>query len=371
MEYIVNLFKLDFIDDICRLPVDEVLLQSKEFSRVGGVELSNLPGAFDLLKKHGKKVVLAWDHLIKDNDIEKQQVEFERIINSIDSVRILDPGLGAYLQQNFPQVKLQLSLEHGSFNSLAIEGWLQALKPQVERVVLSPQIPSKTISRIVQTVSTGIEVLIYGELEMFYSRRKLLPSEEQTQSLTISSDDRPGQKNRIIQTSKGTIVYYDRTLNLSSKVSAIIKEGIQYLRLEGYSGEQLDWIKQYLNQTPRNRQISVAEDPIRETSGFYEKNLTDKLFRNLTNRHLSEEAERKIGSVLESVKNEYTVLLLQSEIDLPCTIKIISPEGKNVERKVDELTDLKMQSSTDKALAGIYQIPWIKFAVPGSLVTLL
>jgi hypothetical protein len=355
-----------------KLPITEILLQTRSFCRCGGIEDHDLATVTGILKQSGKRIVLAWDCLSKDREINEAAGKLERFIKQFDAIRFLDPGIGSFLKTNFPDCELELSLEHGSFNKHAILSWIKTFLPQLTRVVLSNQLPFFVIESLRSLITVEMELLGYGPLEIFYSRRKLLTkqlvsSNRFSNKLTLASDDRPNQKNQVFQTEKGTIVYYDKRLNIFEHHNEIGMAGINVLRLE------------YLYQDELKQLVEILEDPNWVKSlglqkqgefiqGFFDNNLSHKLFTELSNKHLIFQKETQAGVILETVKQHYCIIRLDQPTTLPQSIEICTPDGKNIRSVLIEIMDLKGQNHIRKVKPGVYQFSWIKYATPGSVI---
>ena len=374
MKSVVNLRDLADLKTVCNLPVSEILVQCDDFSRFGGVDFSNLAETAAIIKSSGKRCTLSWDCLAKNSELNNQFLKLKPIIDTFHSIRFLDPGVGQLLQAKSPDMKLQLSLEHGSLNRIAIQQWVDTFLPQLEKVILSPQLPLKALSSIEIDPAVGKEILLFGPLEMFYSRRKLLENQNPSRDLLkktmqIASDDRPTQKSCILQTSNGTIAFYDRQLNLFNTAEDIAKTGISEVRVEYVNKGQLKQIISFF-QNDAQETPAAENASLHETRGFIQKNLTDRLFGALSNPYLKKESEFKVGTVLESVKHSYSVIRLQQEIELPSSLNFVTPEGKKVTKEFISLKDLKNNDYCGNVPKGVYLAAWTKFVVPGSMIIL-
>ncbi len=375
MDTIINLRNTHHLQAICSSPINWVLLQSETFSRFGGLPDESLKDTISQLKRNRKKVVLAWDYLAKDDEPLSSLEFFKSLSEKIDFVRFLDPGLGKTLARLFPDVKLQLSLEHGSLNRYSVEYWTDIFKPSLERVVLSSQLPLATLESIRSSIPIVIEILGLGSIEIFYSRRRLLsshlrPSDILDSNSYVASLDRPDQFNKIIQTSKGTIVFYDKPLNIFNRIPEIKKAGIDSLRIELYQNEHFNAVSGFFKKS--NWPHALAECGIRDSfEGFLHSNETHQLFERLTNPIIRNEIENKIGVVFESVKNSHIVIEFTKQIRLPGDFRFISPEDKKINHRIEKIKDLKGNEYSDSLQPGIYIIPWVKYVVPGAIIRLI
>lgn len=374
MNYCINLWDEDAAEILVNLPIAEVLLQTGSFSRSGGIDDSSLNPVIAKLKRSGKRVVLAWDCLAKDSHIEEASNKLKSLLHlhQIHSIRFLDPGIGCYLKSKFPECKLELSLEHGSFNLHAILGWIKCLQPQLTRVVLSNQLPILSIAALRSQIPVEVELLGYGPLEIFYSRRKLINDQPVTHTqtdtkLALASDDRPKQANSVFINDMGTTIAYDKWINLFGYHDQIIQAGVNVLRLEYRFRNELKQLIDIFNDPDWVRRLGNFSQTT-FVQGFFEKNISHHHFDQLTNQYLVTEKQNQAGIILESVKHDFCILRLDKPTTLPQSITITSPEGRKIQAELRELMDLRGQRHLLEAKQGVYQISWIKYVSPGSVI---
>jgi collagenase-like PrtC family protease len=373
MNHTINLRCLNDLEIIGNLPVSDILVQIEGFSRYGGVKPGDCPQIIDRIVSKQKKAVLALDSLFCESELEHKVQELKPYLSKFNSIRFLDPGLGRLISSMFPETKLELSLEHGSLNRSAIQGWIGSYASGLSKIILSSQLPLETIRSLVADIPLPVEILGFGPLEMFYSRRKLLEGFGNTDDSAVSdwkiaSADRPDQLNQIYQTDRGTIAFYDKILNILSFRGKLGDLGVHSIRLEYQTDRQLQQIMEILNKSSclSNQGFKIEED---QTKGFIEDNQTHQHFIKLTNHHLDKSREKKVGSVLESVKNQYTAFQLDRNLTLPASVTFISPEGRDIPHQMFKVSDLKNKTYSGVLEPGIYRIDWIKYAVASSIIT--
>ncbi len=372
MKYSINLRSHADIKLLEDFPVSDVILQSNEFCRSGGIESDKLEDSIQQLKYKNKRVILAWDCLAKDEEIVQSKDLLKSIISELDAIRFIDPGIGSFLQSEFPETDLEFSLEHGYLNTPAIVNWLKLFLPQLKKTVLSLQLPLTAIKSIHPEIPVVTELLGSGPIGIFYSRRSLLPQKLTVQrqvisQTTIASDDRPEEKNPILTSSKGSLVFYNKPLNIFGIHDELEDAGIDYLRLEYLYHVELmaiaDSVREYgWMQAMKRRNKESATD------AFLLNNPTDNLFNRFKNEYLEENSKNKIGIVVVSVKPRYCLISLDMPIKLPQHVQFISPEGKTVKVILEKLEDLKGKMHTANIEPGVYLTSWLKFVVTGSLV---
>ncbi len=370
MKYTINLRCATHLDLLQNLPISDVLLQSALFSRSGGMDGNELKKTISQVKKTGKKCVLSWDCLAKDDELTNSVSELEPYIKDLDAIRFTDPGTGVFLMKTYPDIRLEFSLEHGSLNKQAVNAWVDRFEQKLQKVVFSVQMPLDVISSIIPTLRAETEILAAGIINIFYSRRPLLGMRTDfnlEKELSIASDDRPNQWNPVMETAKGTTVFYDKPINIFSMHDKLQKAGLDYLRVEYLYHREL---RTFSDSVSRKgwQQATLSYKQGESIKAFLASNPTNRLFSRLKNAYLSEKTEEKIGSVIEAVKPKHCLIKLDVPLSLPAKINFISPERKTIAATLDNLRDLKGTEYQNSIDPGIYLCKWHKYVVTGSFI---
>ncbi len=370
MKYTINLRCVSHLTHLRNLPVSDVLLQADPFCRSGGMELKELKESIFSLKDMGKKCVLSWDCLVKDDELSKSISLLEPFVDHLDSIRYSDPGIGGLLIDIYPDLDLELSLEHGSLNKYAVKSWIEHYKHKLKKVIFSLQMPLDVISTIAPTLRVDTEILAAGPVNIFYSRRSLLGLDSDhgsSKAFTIASDDRPNQLNPIFATAKGSSVFYDKPVNIFSIEEKLHKAGIDYLRFEYLYEHELKEFSECVSQQGW-RQATLSYNKDNSIEAYLLNNPTHELFSRLKNKFLTEKNEEKEGLVIEAVKPKYCLINLDVSLNLPIEVKFISPERKTIVAKLDVLHDLKGVEYQNNIKPGTYLCKWHKYVVTGSFI---
>ncbi|MBT4289373.1 MAG: hypothetical protein HOD92_18770 [Deltaproteobacteria bacterium] len=348
--------------------IDEVLIQTKRFSRVGFIEDKDLDECFLKLKKSNKTLILDWNTLVKDSEIEVIKLHLLKVADKIDVIRFLDPGVGLLLKEILPQKELHFSMEFGNFNAWGIKNWVNCFNPQLTRIILSNQLPLAEIRKI--DVDIEIEIQGCGRIELFYSPRKLIHRSLNQSSDSISllgaSEDRPTQISPLIENDSGTFMFYDKDLFILDGLSF---EDIcpDYIRLELYHLDQFEMLAQTFPEPGWVKKLAKTLTS-KTTRGFYRVNKSHAPLQRLTNKHIKKESEAKVGVILESVKKQHMIVEILKELMLPAQILFCSPEGKQVESTVRKVENLSGTVIEENIQPGYYKLPWIKHVVPASVL---
>lgn len=366
MNFNINLKSFSDLDFIKDFPVSSVLLQTKLFSRTGNIEIEEIAEILPELQLRNIRCVLAWDIVAKDEEIDNHLVLLNPLVKKCNTIRVLDPGIALALKENFSNIEIEFSFEHSGLNHISVVEWLNSLGSTVKKVILSGQTPIPDLKEICSYLSIETEVLGYGPIEIFYSRRRLLEGIENEPDLKLASRDRPSQLNPVICKALGTTVFYDKYLNILPFMNELEAIGIDWIRFEYLTLNDLQIIRELLT-TRKNSAFSSSEG-FDETKGFITQNTTDELFKKLTNAHLSGSIEKKIGVILESAKNRFCIVRLDEPMTLPKSLRLISPEGYDLKFTLSSVHNLMGDQIKSHITPGVYRIEWLKYAVTGSLI---
>ncbi|MCP4755634.1 MAG: hypothetical protein GY866_32625 [Proteobacteria bacterium] len=374
MKYVLNLGDTTYLPIVENIAIDEILLQTQSFSRTGRMNDQELSPCLSGLIKAKKSVTLNWDVLCSDRNLEEMGEVFADYSDRIEAVRFMDPGVGWYLKENYPELKLQFSMEQGHPNQIGVLNWIDIFSSNLSRIILSNQIPISVVKSIRQKIEIEMELLGLGGMEIFYSARSLLQpyggkkKGEQIET-SVASEDRPRQLSRVVQNKHGTLMYYDKELKLTDVLEDVEDAGIDLLRLELYEESHYRSLEKIL--AGKNRMETFTTDGREKTTkGFFQANRTHKLLEKLTNRFLQDEKRNRIGVVLEAVKNSFTLIELQKDVLLPAAAVFLSPEGKIIHYRIEIVKDLWKKEFRHSVSSGYYLLPWIKYAVPMTLIKL-
>ncbi|MBT3225770.1 MAG: hypothetical protein HN580_01990 [Deltaproteobacteria bacterium] len=372
MDYVLNLGNKEHLEMVTRIPVKEVVIQARSFSLYGSISDIDLHDTLNILKLHGKRITLQWDTLCQDGEIESLANLFADYSKNIPAIRFVDPGVGAYLKRRFPDHQLQFLMWDGHQNRTGISEWIQIFQPNLQRVILSNQIPKRMIEKLRQDTKIPIEIKGLGRMQLFYSPRKLLHNNlpqklDGHPDITTASNDRPSQFFSVKETRQGTAIFNDKDLYLLDELQEIQEIGVDYLGMELYTTEQYQLIEECFGRPGWVDEVKTFwKSPL--TSGFFIQNKTDALLTRLTNAYLKDEKQYQLGSVLESLKNVHTLLHLSQNLVLPQQVVFVTPERKKVRFEITKLYDLKGILHQGKIDEGFYRLPWIKYVVPASLM---
>lgn len=337
--------------ELCRENrVMEAILGHKDFSRTGtlGDEVMALAEyGFSL----GLKMVFEWDVLMTENDFE-EKIELLKKFNfqHISAIRVQDPGALEYCLEH-TEFPIQLVLENGNHNLIGIKKWEDYVGPRLERLILSIEIPEVSLTEYIQELKTPVEILTLGPILLFYSPRKLLsalqaPAEEIWAS--GASEESPHKGFPLLENQHGTLMFHIKDQSLL--------EYTENLKLMNLAYARIDLRRQDFRLLENVSRLVMGEveelAKIREhytvetTKGYFHVNKTDVLFPKLKNQRLLSRDESFVGEILDVQAKNYFAMLVKNNHSLKTgdSLKIISPQGKEIFLTIDRLRDSTFDS---------------------------
>ena len=137
-------------------------------------DLEEIKKAIEYAKLRGVKVHLAFNTLIKNNEIDealelaKKAYEF-----GIDAIIVQDLGLATQLIKLFPDLPIHASTQ---MTAHSLNGVLELQKLGFKRVVLARELTCNEIQNICQNTNVEIECFVHGALCISYSGQCLFSS---------------------------------------------------------------------------------------------------------------------------------------------------------------------------------------------------
>ncbi|MDH5560123.1 MAG: U32 family peptidase [Deltaproteobacteria bacterium] len=356
-----------------KLPLEEVRLQSLLFSRSGQITEDDIGRCLIELHQANKKIVLEWNLLLGDSEIQALEETFAALVPHLSAVRFSDPGLGLFLAERYPNIPLHFELGQRCLNVPGVLGWSKTFGDSLKRLILSNQLPISSVGEIRLGTNLEIELLGLGRIEVFYSERKLLSShfgmrDEGWLETQAASEDRPKQVSDFFEGPNGTLMYYDRDLFILDYLDEIEKAGVDLLAMEFYQESQYQWLSELIGEQDWVSDLKKRW-PKKTTKGFYKTNQTHKPFSRLTNKHLRQAKPRQLAFVMESVKDSHVVIEVTKNFVLPFDTNIVTPEGKKFSYCLRTAKRLNGMETATNLSPGFYILPWIKYAVTSSILT--
>lgn len=187
-------------------------------------------------KKHGIKVYVTLNILIKDQEFEalKDELDFMSTLG-IDGLIVQDPGLILLLKKYYPQFKLQTSTQ-GSVYGLYGTRFFQDLG--FERVVLPREMSVGEIQEIADQTDVELKIFCHGALCYAYSGQCLMSSMIGGRSGNRGLCAQPCRKVYKLYNDQGKMLKEGyllslKDLNTLPHIDEIIASGADSLKIEG------------------------------------------------------------------------------------------------------------------------------------------
>jgi putative protease len=219
---------------------DAVYLGARAFSARGyasNFSEEELEEAVDYAHLRGVKIYVTVNTLLKEDEMECALILLSRLREiGVDAVIVQDLGLISLAREYFPDLPLHASTQMTLHNS---EGVKFVKNLGIKRVVLSRETSLEDIKRIKERSGAEIEVFIHGALCISYSGQCLLSSLIGGRSGNRGYCAQPCRKKyrlycegKQIKT-EGNYLLSPKDLNISPRIGALIKAGIDSFKIEG------------------------------------------------------------------------------------------------------------------------------------------
>jgi len=351
----------------------EVLLETRRLSRFGQLELESAVGMIDPLREMGQRVVVAWDLLPRDAEIADALQVLQRL-RAADAVLVRDAGAALAVRAQFPNWPLQLNLEAGNHNDLGVRAWARRLAPQLERLVISNEVPVPVVASWPRIEGVELETQVLGPVLMFHSPRFLLsPHLGLEPGAWVERVWEPEDKKRpfpVLENRHGTFLFYEKLLCLLQEHERLDQAGVSVGRLDLRGTNHAAMTRAVVDylRDPGSAALDRlrAQLGVRTTRGFFKSNRTDRQFKRLKHHHKEPPGCVNVGEVLETRKKRYMVVRLEQPIAVEQELVVINPEGLTLEDRVHWLADLSGFEKTRIAHAGIWIMNHVRRASAGS-----
>ena len=366
---------------------DEYIVGTKSLSRFG---LWSDDDLVSFLSSSSQKFTLEWDVWQTEREFDQAIASFEKLpLSKITAVRAQDPGVIEYLKQEKPNLKIHLDLQHSFHNIESIKTFCHYLGEQVERVLLSQELPLSKVLEVQENLNVPVELLGLGRIALFYSPRKLLAPhyfdsddkiEQQFHSKEFieamaNSEETAHKGFPVLENQHGTFMFAVKDLCLLDQIEKL-KE-IPFLRLDLRFLKEPNLTKDIValarNEKGGDFESFKNQYPNEIMRGFFNVNKTDILFKKLKNKHIVREDEGFVGKILELNKDHYLILDIKknwSKLKEGQELKGQSPEGKEKTFLLKSLKSLKGQKLNSVESKRLVMIDYKSGLGPGSTIYL-
>ena len=369
--------KADF--EIClNEALEEIIFEHHSLSCLGELDTKSVLEMLGHWKKAGRKALLQWD-LIHDEAAfqEATSVLKELPLEEFYAVRVQDLGAANWLRNHYSHLKIQWIVEGSNHNLKGLMRWSEFLKPQLDRMILSSEIPETILQQCITKLTQDCEILGIGSVNLFYSPRHLLSplkanEEETTKTIraSISTEETPHLKLETVESRHGTFLFHDRDLFLLEHFSKLEELGLKFFRLD-LRNSGMNWLPTILKLNPKDKEAikkMKKKWPRKTFQGFFRANRTDKALARMKNPFRVNNSFRPVAEVLEASKNHHLALQIKQSIKAGIQLWGVTPEGRTLELDTNQMTDIKKNLIESALPDQIVMIRHVKFAVPKTLV---
>ncbi len=331
----------------------EVILEPRELSRMGRLNREELIGLAKLSLESGLSPILSWDILMTESLFKKAEVYLKDLpLDIFSAIRVQDPGAVEFLKSHYPNIPIHLILETGHHNFESISGWIEHLGDQLKRIVLSLELPQKTLKVFLSKIPCETELLGLGRILLFYTPRNLLsPSfnlREEFAEVTGASSETPHKDFPIVENRHGTFMYHPKGHSLLDHAFELREMGLSFLRFDFRSEDCLSLLEKVGPILKSGIDFSSVKNYFSQKciQGFFKANKSDVLFKKLKNHRIQRKDENYLGEVVEVVKKNYVAILLKNQkekIYLNDELEFKTPEGKIKTQKIHFLRNALLE----------------------------
>jgi putative protease len=350
-----------------------------ETSRKGTFGFEDLPEVIDKLGGN-EYIILEFDTLPNLEQLES----FKVLINELNvyqkkiRIRVQDLGVAELFFKD-GHFDLELNLETGHHNWDAIHGHVKYFGEKLKKVILSYELSFdelKKFSSELKKLEIESELMIIGEILLFYSPRKLLTRIEAldlseskfVNSVRADSLESAHKNFRIDENKHGSFMYHPKVLDLSSRIELLNQTNLTHYRLDlNLSHKLIGELIQGVNEA-QNLKLDLDRET---TRGYFENNKSDVLFKKLKNKY-SNRTEQYIGKVISIKKKSFLMIKIDGEFELKQDqlVSFLSTEGKVREIKVSLIRDLEKAQIPGAKPGKIVLLDYVSGFGPGSIIEL-
>ncbi len=299
----------------------------------------------------------------------------------IPRVRIQDPGLLVWFQENAPNLQLELSTETGNLNLLSHQTYAH----WCIRQVFGNELPHTDIQITLDALpSREFEIQVHGRILLQYSRRRFLRDHALTQGKSLteptlrSAEDLefPGRIYTFLDNAHGHFMYlqFDRGLIL-------VLDRLKALPLTAWlvdvRGEPMDVQAAVLTAYRRAANASLETEEIAQLTaaltamserpfkpGFFIMNKTDQVRENTVLRQ-----SKKVVGVIEEVSSGKSIMIrLLGLLTVGESIEVVTPEGRSIPTTITAIQSIWGESLLIASPLSFVRLPWFKGVTPHSLL---
>lgn len=350
---------------------DAVYLGGDEFSmRVACNNFSDedLKRGIDFAKSKGKKIYVATNVIMKNDDLEKL-ADFSKMIYSYgaDAVILSDTGAFDVVKSTVPNLDIHISTQANTNNFASANFWYNL---GAKRVVLSREMQCGEVKELREKTpkELELEMFVHGAMCVSYSGRCLLSSFMTGREANrgecaqpcrwkyyLMEEKRPGEYMPVFEGDNGSYFFNSKDLCLIEFIPEIIGCGITSLKIEGRVKSEYyvaNTVKAYRHEVDR-----YCDDP---ENYVFDKNMLDELSK-VSHRVYSHgfwhgvpkndgqiydssayiRDYEVVGVVKSCDRDGNAVVLQKNKFSVGDTVEIMQPVGETLSCKIENMKDDK------------------------------
>ncbi|MCF7907195.1 U32 family peptidase [Patescibacteria group bacterium] len=364
--------------DACYLGVQGFSLRAEKSE----IKCSELEKAINLAKKYDKKIYLALNSFVYEQDLK----EIEKLLKKINQLKphgliIADPGVIALAQKVENKIPLHLSTQANTLNSESVKFWR---KNGVQRIILARELSFSQLQKIRKAIKNiEIEIFVHGALCISYSGRcylsKYLIDQDANQGNCVQpcrwewqgqETINPERKLRFEQENGLNYILNSKDLCLLKKLPEIIKLRPTALKVEGRmkSPYYVALVTMIYRQAIDDYFSSSAL--FQQNLNYYQKELINVSHRDYTINFWEGFNDNTLNQVSSGYIQKYNLvglvekhdprqkelyLRVRNEIKRGQVIEILNYQNKKIVKfKVREIFDLKKEKQAESAHNSYY-----------------
>jgi putative protease len=381
MQFNTYVASLEALDQVAQTSaITEVLIEPARLARQGTLTDAAAQTLAIAARQINLRPVLVWDALMGQTQLGATLAALQNWdLSQFSAIRVCDLGVAQWLKQSHPDIPLHLIVEAGSHNLSALEGWCEFFAPQLDRLVLSVELPETKLIEYCQQLPVACEILGVGPILLFYSPRSLLtPHLSPTSasgiiSASISTADLGARRFPTQETPHGTFMFLDKDHFILDRLSALESAGLAWVRLDlrhlkqdGDDASKLGTIAQLAQCDPAQLR---QQWPRPTQSPFFTANRTTAVFARIKSKTAHLRTQHCIAECIGTEKGAFSLFHTLRSADLTQVDRLILPTGKAIELPTDLefhiLSGIPIQTCGEDQL--IYT-PWLRQVCTGTLL---
>ncbi len=204
--------------------VSEVIIGTKDHSRLAEFSCDEAIKAAKIAKSLGIKTVLLCDALVGQNDFDSFSKSLMEMTPYFDAARALDPGVMQFLFEH-TSMPLHFVADTGNHNLLGLQTWEEYFGERLERLVLSIELSKESLAHIIPKLKTPCELLVLGRILLFHSPRALLSplagpvADSSWMEAVGASEESPHKGFPLVENKQGSFMFLAKDFCLAEQVS--------------------------------------------------------------------------------------------------------------------------------------------------------